>query len=271
MLKVIDKIVKEHVFEEVEASDKDTLFRDLSDRISRLSSQTSDVIYNALKRREDESTTNIGNGVAVPHGKIDGYGSTDIFIGFLKEEVNYDSDSDENSPVKLVFVIISDVNTPEDYLSNLSEIFLLVNQSGKDILNKIIEAGNFDSLSSYLDSVKNLDGKYVSENQIRLLIDLDKAELKLKEIEANSESSSESVINEYRKYIDIITSKVDVSTLDKYKRIKDIKGGRALSKITNYKCSSCNVAIPKMTVAEVRRQKQIMPCFHCGKILYATE
>ncbi len=269
MLKVIDKIVKEHVFEEVEASDKDTLFKDLSERISKVSSQTSDVIYDALKKREDEYTTNIGNGVAVPHGRIDGYGKTDIFLGFLKEEVNYDSDSDENSPVKLVFAIISDVNTPEDYLSNLSEIFFLVNQ--KDILDKIIESSSFDALHSYLEGVKNLDEKYETEKQIKFLIELDRAEFKLKEIESNSENASDAVISEYKKYIDTITSKIDVSTLDKYKRIKDSKGGRALSKITNYKCSSCNVAIPKMTVAEVRRQKQIMPCFHCGKILYATE
>ncbi|WP_241883720.1 PTS sugar transporter subunit IIA [Brachyspira hyodysenteriae] len=55
----------------------------------------------------DEYTTNIGNGVAVPHGRIQGYGKTDIFVGFLKNEINYDSDSDEKSPVKLIFAILA--------------------------------------------------------------------------------------------------------------------------------------------------------------------
>ena len=128
MLKIIDKITKEHVFEDLESKDKESLFRALSEKIAPVASASADAIFDAFKKREDEYTTNIGNGVAVPHGRIQGYGKTDIFVGFLKDEINYDSDSDEKSPVKLVFAILSDLDNPQDYLLNLSQLQLVLFQ-----------------------------------------------------------------------------------------------------------------------------------------------
>ena len=34
MLKIIDKIIKEHVFEDLESKDKDSLFKTLSEKIA---------------------------------------------------------------------------------------------------------------------------------------------------------------------------------------------------------------------------------------------
>ena len=259
MLKIIDKIKKEHVFEGLESKDKDSLFKALSEKIASVSSLSTDSIFDALKKREDEYTTNIGNGVAVPHGRIQGYGKTDIFVGFLKNEINYDSDSDEKSPVKLVFAILSDLENPQDYLLNLSQIFFLVNQ--KEILDKIIATKNFEELETVLESFKKLDEKFEAEKQIKAY------ELYSS---THSQQKSDLVLEEYKKYKDTILSKIDVAVLENYKRIKENKG-EALAKIENYKCSACNVAIPKMTVNEVRRQNQIIMCFHCGRILFTTD
>lgn len=272
MLKIIDKIKKEYVFEGLESKDKDSLFKALSEKIASVSSLSTDSIFDALKKREDEYTTNIGNGVAVPHGRIQGYGKTDIFVGFLKNEINYDSDSDEKSPVKLVFAILSDLENPQDYLLNLSQIFFLVNQ--KEILDKIIATKNFEELETVLESFKKLDEKFEAEKQIKFLIELERAEIQIKAYElyssTHSQQKSDLVLEEYKKYKDTILSKIDVAVLENYKRIKENKG-EALAKIENYKCSACNVAIPKMTVNEVRRQNQIIMCFHCGRILFTTD
>ncbi|MEI0603142.1 PTS sugar transporter subunit IIA [Brachyspira alvinipulli] len=272
MLKIIDKITKEHVFENLESKDKESLFRALSEKIAPVASASADAIFDAFKKREDEYTTNIGNGVAVPHGRIQNYGKTDIFVGFLKDEINYDSDSDEKSPVKLVFAILSDLDNPQDYLLNLSQIFFLVNQ--KEILDKVMATKSYDELSSVLESFKKLDEKFEAEKQIKFLIELERAEIQIKAYElyssTHSQQKSDVVLEEYKKYKDTILSKIDVAVLENYKRIKENKG-EALAKIENYKCSACNVAIPKMTVNEVRRQNQIIMCFHCGRILFTTD
>lgn len=272
MLKIIDKITKEHVFEGLEAKDKETLFKALSEKVASVTSQSADTIFEAFKKREDEYTTNIGNGVAVPHGRIKDYGKTDIFVGFLNEAINYDSDSDENTPVKLVFAILSDLENPKDYLLNLSQIFFLVNQ--KEILDKIMATKNFEELEKVLESFKMLDEKFEAEKQIKFLIELERAEIQIKAYElyssTHSKQKSESILEEYKKYKETLLGKIDVAVLENYNRIKQSKGD-ALSKIENYKCSACNVAIPKMTVNEVRRQNQIIMCFHCGRILFTTD
>lgn len=272
MLKIIDKIVKEHVFEGLESKDKLSLFRTLSEKIAAVSSPSVDSVYEAFKKREDEYSTNIGNGVAVPHGRIQGYGKTDIFVGFLKEEINYDLESDEQVPVKLVFAILSDLENPQDYLLNLSQIFFLVNQ--KEILDKVMQTKSYEELKEVLEDFKKLSGKFQAEKQIKFLIELERAEIQIKAYElyssTHSQQKSDLVLEEYKKYKDTILSKIDVAVLENYKRIKEGKG-EALAKIDNYKCSACNVAIPKMTVNEVRRQNQIIMCFHCGRILFTTD
>lgn len=271
MLKIIDKIDKEHVFENLEVSDKQSLFEVLSDKIASKTKVSKDIITEAFKKREEEYTTNIGNGVAIPHGRIKGYGKTDIFLAFLKESINYDSDSDEHTPVKIVFAILADEDDPKDYLLNLSQLFFLVNQ--KDILEKIKSASSYDEFHSYLETSKSIDQKYENEKQIKFLIELERADIQIKAYELYSSTHTtqkiDSVLEEYKKYKETLISKIDQHILETYNRIKESKGD-ALAKIENYKCNACNVAIPKMTINEVRRQNQIIPCFHCGRILFTT-
>lgn len=272
MLKIINKIQKEHVFEFLEAKDKETLFKTLSEKIANVSSQSAESICEAFDKREKEYTTNIGNGVAVPHGRIKNYGRTDIFVAFLSEPISYDSDSDDTTPVKLIFAILSDEDNPKEYLLNLSQIFFLVNQ--KEILDKVIATTNYEEFNKVLDSVKTLDEKYETEKQIKFLIEFERADIQIKAYElyssTHSKQKSDSVLEEYKKYKDTLVSKIDVAVLENYNRIKDSKGV-ALAKIENFKCSACNVAIPKMTINEVRRQNQIIMCFHCGRILFTTD
>ena len=131
-----------------------------------------------------------------------------------------------------------------------------------------------EELETVLESFKKLDEKFEAEKQIKFLIELERAEIQIKAYElyssTHSQQKSDLVLEEYKKYKDTILSKIDVAVLENYKRIKENKG-EALAKIENYKCSACNVAIPKMTVNEVRRQNQIIMCFHCGRILFTTD
>lgn len=274
MLKIIDKIQKEHVFEGVKASDKENLFKIISEKISEVTKQSKDSIFEALTKREAEYTTDIGNSVAVPHGRIKGYGKTDIFVIFLDEILNYDSSSspDGSVGVKLLFVIICDEDNPEEYLANLSQLFFIVNQ--KTVLEKILVAKNYDDLVTHLETSSSLEHKYETEKQIKFLIELERADMQIKSYElyasTHLKQKSDAVLEEYKKYKETLMEKIDVAVLENYNRIKDSKGN-ALAKIDNYKCSVCNVAIPKMTVNEVRRQNQIIPCFHCGRILFTAD
>ncbi len=271
MLKIIDKIKKENVFDDVEAEDKESLFKVLSQKIASTDSNVSaDDIYNALIKREEEDTTGLGDFIAIPHGRVKGFGKSEVYVAILKKEVEYSAR--DNNPVKVVFSIIADDDDPKDYLISLSQLIFLIKQ--KEIVVKIKDVSNFSDLERILLEAKELEEKYETERQIKYLIELQRADTQIYAFElyeSTQTNKHESVLEEYKKYRENLEKKINPDIFDFYEHVKEKYAGRALSKIDNYTCSACHIAIPKMTVNEVRRQNQIITCFNCGRILFTTE
>lgn len=71
--------------------------------------------------REEESTTGIGEGIAIPHGKCDAVNNPGLAAMVIKDGVDFDSLDGE--PVTLLFLIAApntEDNVHLDVLSNLS-------------------------------------------------------------------------------------------------------------------------------------------------------
>lgn len=270
MLKIIDKIKKENVFEDVEATDKDSLFKALSEKIASVGGHNAESIYDALLKRENEDTTGLGDAIAIPHGRVKGFGKSDVYVAILKTEIDYGAR--DNRPVKVIFSIIADDGDPKDYLVSLSQLIFLVKQ--RDIVAELAEIKNYSELEKVLKKAEELESKYETEKQIKYLIELQRADSQIYAFElyeSTQTNKHESVLEEYKKYRETLEKKINPDILGFYEHIKEKYAGRALSKIDNYTCSACHIAIPKMTVYEVRRQNQILTCFNCGRILFTTD
>ncbi len=270
MLKIVDKIKKENVFENVEAVDKESLFKVLSEKIAASNNANADEIFDALMKREEEDTTGLGDFIAIPHGKVKGFGKSEVFVAILRQEVEYASR--DNNPVKMVFSIVADSDNPEDYLMSLSQLIFLIKQ--KDIVVKLKECANFEDIAKVLQEAKELEEKFQTEKQIKYLIELQRSDSQIYAFElyeSTQTNKHESVLEEYKKYRESLEKKINPDILDFYEHVKEKYAGRALSKIDNCTCSACHIAIPKMTINEVRRQNQIITCFNCGRILFTTE
>ncbi|MBI4979519.1 MAG: PTS sugar transporter subunit IIA [Spirochaetes bacterium] len=269
MLKVIDKIKKNHIFEDVAVATKDEALKLLSDKIAESTDGDKKKILSALETREIEESTGIGNGIAVPHGRIKGVKETEIFVAILKEEIDFQSL--DGQKVKVIFVLIADEDNADEYVSILSQLIFLISQ--KDIMSKLSVAKGADDILRTLGSAKELESKYETEGQIKYLIELQRADSQVYAYElweSTQKSKNETIIHEYQMYKKALESKIDRSIFEHYTRIKEKYSGRALSKIENGTCSACHITIPKMTVNEVRRQNQIIVCFNCGRILFTN-
>lgn len=267
MLKIIDKIHKDDVFESVPATSKEELLDYISEKISERSGTEKGLILNSLVNREAEESTGIGHSIAIPHGKIAGFGKTAVYAFILEEEIDYEALDDQY--VRVVFALIADEKDATDYVETLSQLIFVINQ--KDIMNKIVDVENGAELLEILDSAKNLETKYETEGQIKYLIELQRADSQIYMYElweSTHEKKNEILLDEYLKYKSNLEKKIDEDILSLYRRISDKYSGRALSKIDNYTCSACHIAVPKVTVNEVRRQNQIITCFNCGRILF---
>ena len=77
-------------------------------------------VYRALRRREGESTTAIGGGIAIPHARIEGIKQPEVVFAVLDDAI--DCGSPDGQPVRMMALVVSDPRRPADHLSTLSRV-----------------------------------------------------------------------------------------------------------------------------------------------------
>jgi len=77
-------------------------------------------VYDALFAREKLGSTGLGQGIAIPHGRIKGL--KEAVGGFLRLAVPVQFDSPDGMPVSLIFVLLVPEAATEQHLQILSEL-----------------------------------------------------------------------------------------------------------------------------------------------------
>lgn len=77
-------------------------------------------ILASLVEREQLGSTGFGNGVAIPHGKVDGLSRIYGLFARLSEPVDYKAI--DGAPVDLVFLLLSPPNAGADHLKALATV-----------------------------------------------------------------------------------------------------------------------------------------------------
>jgi PTS system nitrogen regulatory IIA component len=105
---------------DVKADSKKTLFKKIANFFAKNNTIKSTYITEKLNERERLGSTGIGNGVAIPHTKIDGIKKTQVI--YIKLKTAIDFTSTDNKKVCQVFAIITPENTQSEHLLILSSI-----------------------------------------------------------------------------------------------------------------------------------------------------
>lgn len=79
--------------------------------------------------REAEISTDLGNGIALPHARCRGLGEPVVVVGHSHEGVAYSDEA--NDPVRLFFLLITPADRPDTHLAMLSQIARLVGDPAK--------------------------------------------------------------------------------------------------------------------------------------------
>jgi PTS system nitrogen regulatory IIA component len=93
-------------------------------------------ILRVIMEREELASTGIGNGVALPHGRIDAIDQVFIVFGRVKAAIDFDAL--DGAPVTLIFLIVSPIQQNESYLKALSSISRLL--KNEKFRNTLLEA-----------------------------------------------------------------------------------------------------------------------------------
>ena len=112
--------------------------------------------------REEEGTTGIGEGIAIPHAKNAAVKRAGLAAMVLKEEVDYDSLDGE--PVKLIFMIAAPENGANEHLQALARLStMLMDDSFRE---ELIQAKSVEQFLKIVDKKEQmLDEQEQAKNQ----------------------------------------------------------------------------------------------------------
>jgi PTS system nitrogen regulatory IIA component len=115
-----DLITPEAVIPALRAGSKKQALQELSERASALCGLPPREIFDVVLQRERLGSTGVGNGVAIPHGKMANV--KQIFGVFARLERPIDFEAQDSAPVDLIFLLIAPESAGADHLKALSRI-----------------------------------------------------------------------------------------------------------------------------------------------------
>lgn len=148
-MKIKEILSKECIIPTLAATTKDAAIEELSDLLARIypAIQKEEMIR-ILLERESLGSTGIGNGVAIPHGKLPTI--QHIITGFGRSLPGVAFDSQDGKPAHLFFVLLAPENAASLHLKALARLSRLL----KDVhfRNKLMEAENATDIYHHIVS-----------------------------------------------------------------------------------------------------------------------
>jgi PTS system nitrogen regulatory IIA component len=105
-------------------------------------------IFKSISAREHLGSTALGNGIAIPHGRISGTG--DVQALFLQLIKPLPFDADDNQPVDLIFALTVPENCTGDHKKLLSDI--VERFSDTELLEQLRAAEDANEIWHFLSS-----------------------------------------------------------------------------------------------------------------------
>jgi nitrogen PTS system EIIA component len=118
----------------------------LEEMVACLTANRNDIdareLYAVLIEREKLGSTGIGNGIAIPHGKLDGLDT--ICLVFARSDGGIDFDSLDGKPVHLVFLLVAPSNSAGAHLKALARLSRLLKE--KNFRDDLLGAADAEAL-----------------------------------------------------------------------------------------------------------------------------
>ena len=122
MAKIIGDLLQDDlVIEEIKATDKIGVIREFAGILQATGRVTdAEALVRVLLERESLGSTGIGDGAAIPHGKLSFI--SNMVVAFGRSSRGVDFQSLDAKPVYLFFLLVTPDNKPGDHLKALARI-----------------------------------------------------------------------------------------------------------------------------------------------------
>jgi len=141
-----DLVAPNAVLPALKVNSKKQVLHELAARAAILSGQSERAIFDILMQREKLGSTAIGNGVAIPHGKMPTLNR--LFGLFARLDRPLDFEALDNQPVDLVFMLLAPEGAGADHLKSLARIARLLRDP--NVAHKLRASHDAESLYAVL-------------------------------------------------------------------------------------------------------------------------
>ena len=145
-MEIVDLLGPESVIANLRVGSKKQALQDLAKRAGGLTGMHERAIFNVLLERERLGTTGVGNGIAIPHGKLPNLDRAYGLFARLERPIDFDSIDDR--PVDLIFLLLAPESAGADHLEALSRISRLLRD--QTVCDKLRGTGNAETLYALL-------------------------------------------------------------------------------------------------------------------------
>lgn len=166
-MKLINVLRKDCIVTSAELKSKDDALREVAKTAKKselLSNAGEDEIYKALKEREELGSTGFGNGVAIPHCRIES--ASDFVVGIVTVPEGVDFDAIDDKKVKLIVFIIAPLEESDRHVKLLSAISQTLTKEG--VIEETISAKDPEALRENLlrHTRPDINGKDLSNGMM---------------------------------------------------------------------------------------------------------
>lgn len=153
-MKILDYLKEEWVIAELQGADKGSVLKELSSVLVKPCQVASvEELLQVLLNREKLGSTGIGEGIAIPHGRLKKLKR--FFISFGRSVKGVDFDSIDGKPSQLFFLVMAPENSAVDNLKLLGRIVALLKDAS--FKRRLMEA---QSQKDLFQIISEEDGKY---------------------------------------------------------------------------------------------------------------
>lgn len=145
-MEIFQLLSPDGVIANLKANSKKQALQELSARAAKITGQHERAIFDTLLERERLGTTGVGNGIAIPHGRLPGLDK--LYGLFARVERPIDFDSIDEMPVDLIFLLLAPESAGADHLKALARVSRLLRDKG--VCEKLRGAESADAIYALL-------------------------------------------------------------------------------------------------------------------------
>jgi PTS system nitrogen regulatory IIA component len=142
------KFENSHISINDDSKTKKSVLEKLASILNATTGIDADIIFNKLYEREKLGSTSVGNGVALPHARLEGINIPYISVVVLEEAIDFDNI--DNFDVDIIVCLIVPYEQTEDHLALLSSLSQILDKMPNR--KKIRDSRNSEQIITNLKS-----------------------------------------------------------------------------------------------------------------------